>query len=112
MNGQESLLQYNEFHKNISHNKKIRTIIYYNTLLNHITVIITRHEFDSLAEQHHSGQKFRSFNRWSQVMAMIIGQLSSRKSLRDIIDNLKLQHPKLYHLGIKKTSRATPCKSE
>jgi hypothetical protein len=40
-------------------------------------------------------------------MVMIIGQLSGRKSLRDITDNLKAQHPKLYHLGIKKTSRAT-----
>ena len=80
---------------------------YYNTILNQITAIIPRHEFDSLAERHHSGQKFRSFNRWSQFMAMIIGQLSGRKSLRDITDNLKAQHPKLYHLGIKKTSRAT-----
>jgi|GEM_PF-959558 len=30
---------------------------YYNTILNLITAIIPRHELDSLAEQHHSGQK-------------------------------------------------------
>ena len=40
-------------------------------------------------------------------MAMLIGQLSGRKSLRDITDNLKAQHAKLYHLGMKPTSRAT-----
>ncbi len=39
-------------------------------------------------------------------MSMMIGQLSGRKSLRDITDNLKAQHPKLYHLEIKKTSSA------
>ncbi len=40
-------------------------------------------------------------------MAMLIGQLSGRKSLRDIVDNLKAQQRRLYHLGMKPTSRAT-----
>jgi hypothetical protein len=40
-------------------------------------------------------------------MAMLIGQLSDRKSLRDITDNLKTQHARLYHLGMKPTLRAT-----
>ena len=40
-------------------------------------------------------------------MAMLIGQLSGRKSLRDITDNLKVQQNRLYHLGMKPTSRAT-----
>lgn len=40
-------------------------------------------------------------------MAMLVGQLSNRKSLRDITDNLKAQQSRLYHLGMKPTSRAT-----
>lgn len=40
-------------------------------------------------------------------MAMLIGQLTGRKSLRDITDNLKAQQSRLYHLGMKPTSRAT-----
>jgi hypothetical protein len=80
---------------------------HYNTILNQITAILPRHEFESLAKIHHQGQKFRSFNRWSQFLAMMIAQLSSRKSLRDLTDNLKAQTGKLYHLGMKKTSRAT-----
>ncbi len=40
-------------------------------------------------------------------MAMLIGQLSGRKSLRDITDNLKAQHNRLYRLGMRPTSRAT-----
>ncbi len=38
---------------------------------------------------------------------MLIGQLSGRKSLRDITDNLKAQGKRLYHLGMKHTSKAT-----
>ncbi len=80
---------------------------HYNTILSQITSLIPRHVFYHHAEIHHSGQKFRSFNRWSQFMAMLIGQLSGRKSLRDITDNLKAQQHHLYHLGMKTTSRAT-----
>jgi len=80
---------------------------HYNTILNQITAFIPRHEFDNHADIHHSGQRFRSYNRWSQFMAMMIGQLSGRKSLRDITDNLKVQQGRLYHLGMKPTSRAT-----
>ena len=40
-------------------------------------------------------------------MAMLIGQLSGRKSLRDITHNLKAQQNRLYHLGMRQTSRAT-----
>ena len=80
---------------------------HYNTILSQITALITRHVFDDHAEIHHSGQKFRAYDRWSQFMAMLIGQLSGRKSLRDIVDNLKAQQYRLYHLGMKPTSRAT-----
>lgn len=38
---------------------------------------------------------------------MMIAQLSSRNSLRDLTENLKAQGSKLYHLGMKKTTRAT-----
>ncbi len=80
---------------------------HYNTILSQITALIPRHVFDYHADIHHSGQKFRSYDRWSQFMAMLIGQLSGRKSLRDIVENLKAQQRRLYHLGMKPTSRAT-----
>ena len=80
---------------------------HYNTILSQITAFIPRHEFEYHANTHHSGQKFRSYNRWSQFMAMLIGQLSGRKSLRDITDNLKAKQNRLYHLGMRPTSRAT-----
>jgi hypothetical protein len=78
-----------------------------NTILRQITALLPRHEFEALAKNHHVGQKFRSFNRWTQFMAMFIGQLSGRKSLRDIVMNVSAQSNKLYHLAIKPFSRAT-----
>lgn len=80
---------------------------YRDTILKQLITLTPRHEFDALAASHHSGQKFRSFNRWSQFLAMLIGQLSGRKSLRDITDNLKAQGNRLYHLGMKRTAKAT-----
>jgi len=78
-----------------------------NTILRQITALLPRHEFEALAKDHHVGQKFRSFNRWTQFMSMFIGQLSGRKSLRDIVMNVSAQSSKLYHLAIKPFSRAT-----
>jgi len=80
---------------------------HYNTILQQLTSIFPRHDFDQLANVHHTGQKFRSFNRWSQFLAMMIAQVSGLKSLRDITDNIKSQGNLIYHLGMRKTSRAT-----
>lgn len=51
---------------------------YHNTILRQIVAILPRHEFESLAKDYHVGQKFRSFNRWTQFIVMFIGQLSGR----------------------------------
>jgi hypothetical protein len=77
------------------------------TVLKQLIALVPRYEFDALAKVHHAGQKFRSYNRWSQFLAMLIGQMSGRRSLRDITDNLKAQGQRLYHLGMKKTCKAT-----
>jgi len=80
---------------------------YHGTILRQLVAFLPRHEFDSLAKLHHRGQKFRSFNRWTQFMAMLVGQLSGRKSLRDLVMNLSAQSGRLYHLGLRPCSRAT-----
>jgi hypothetical protein len=80
---------------------------HYSTILNQLTAIFPRHDFEYLAKVHHSGQRFRSYNRWSQFLAMTIAQLAGLKSLRDIRDTLRSQGKRIYHLGMRKTSRAT-----
>ena len=78
-----------------------------NTILNQLASFFPRHDFENLASKHHRGQKFRSFNRWSQFLAMMIAQLSGRKSLRDLVGNISAQGKRIYHLGMRTTSRAT-----
>ena len=78
-----------------------------NTILCQIVSLFPRHKFEVLAKMYHVGQKFRSFNRWSQFLAMAIAQISSRKSLRDVVSNIGAQRQRIYHLGMKSTKRTT-----
>jgi putative transposase len=68
---------------------------------------LSRHEFEKLAKEHHSGQKLRSASRWDQFIGMSLSQLTGRQSLRDIQSNLEAQRQKLYHLGAKPIARTT-----
>ncbi len=77
-----------------------------NTILSQILKLIPRHEFETLAKQHHSGRSFRTASRWSQFVTMTIGQLAGRNSLRDIVENISAQTHRLYHLGSAKLSRS------
>ena len=77
-----------------------------NTILSQILNLVPRHEFETLANQHHSGRSFRTDSRWSQFVTMCIGQLSGRWSLRDVVDNVSAQQQRLHHLGSTKLSRS------
>jgi hypothetical protein len=79
---------------------------HYNTVFSQLLKLIPRHEFETLAKQHHSGRSFRSASRWSQFVTMAMGQLSGRNSLRDIVENISAQTHRLYHLGSAKFSRS------
>ncbi len=46
-------------------------------------------------------------SRWAQFVALGLGQLASRQSLRDIVSNLRAQPAKLYHLGVGTVSRSS-----
>lgn len=77
-----------------------------NTILSQILKFVPRHEFETLAQQHHSGRAFRKASRWSQFVSLTMAQLSGRNSLRDIVDNMSAQIHRLYHLGSTKLSRS------
>ena len=77
-----------------------------NTILSQILKLVPRHEFETLAKQHHSGGMFRTASRWSQFVSLTMAQLSGRNSLRDIVDNISAQAHRLYHLGSAKLSRS------
>ena len=77
-----------------------------NTILAQILKLVPRHEFEVLANQHHSGRSFRTASRWSQFVTMSIAQLTGRRSLRDVVENVSAQEHRLYHLGSSKLSRS------
>jgi putative transposase len=68
--------------------------------------LIPRHEFEILANKHHSGRSFRTASRWSQFVTMAMAQLAGRNSLRDIVENVSAQAHRLYHLGSAKLTRS------
>ena len=77
-----------------------------NTILSQMLKLVPRHDFEVLAKRHHSGRTLRTASRWSQFVTMTIGQLSGRRSLRDLVDNVSAQQQRLYHLGSVKLSRS------
>ncbi len=77
-----------------------------NTIFSQILKLVPRHEFESLAKQHHRGRSFRTASRWSQFVMLAMAQLSGRNSLRDIVENITAQMHRLYHLGSVQLSRS------
>jgi hypothetical protein len=82
-------------------------LAHHNTVFSQLLKLIPRHEFESLANKHHQGQKLRRMTRWSQYVALCLAQVSGRSSLRDIVSNLSAQSAKLYHLGSTRVTRTS-----
>lgn len=80
---------------------------HHNTIFAQLLKLVPRHEFETLAKIHHAGRKLRKTSRWSQFVALCLGQLGSRHSLRDIESNMNAQSRRLYHLGAKPLARSS-----
>ena len=79
---------------------------HHSTVFSQLLKFTPRHEFETLANRHHSGRSFRTASRWSQFVTMAMAQLAGRNSLRDIVENISAQAHRLYHLGSAKLSRS------
>ncbi|MEA1988793.1 MAG: IS4 family transposase [Pseudomonadota bacterium] len=82
-------------------------MVHNNTVFAQLMKLVSRHEFESLQKQHHTGRQLRKMTRWSQFIALGFAQLSGRCSLRDIVCNISAQKQKLYHLGVGGVSRSS-----
>jgi len=87
--------------------KGIQALAHNNTVFSQLLKLVPRHEFETLAKQHHEGRRLRKMTRWSQFVAMALSQLSGRASLRDVVSNLSAQTAKLYHLGTTVVTRSS-----
>jgi hypothetical protein len=81
-------------------------LAHHSTVFSQILKLIPRHEFEVLANKHHSGRSLRTATRLSQFVTMAIAQLAGRNSLRDIVENVSAQAHRLYHLGSAKLTRS------
>lgn len=80
---------------------------YVNTVLTQILKLVPKSEFSRLADTHHKGQKFRGCSRFDQFVLMLTLQVTGRSSIRDVVENFKVQTSKLYHMGIRVLSRSS-----
>ena len=78
-----------------------------NTIINQIAAFFPRHDFGQLVKIYITDQKLSSFTRWSQFLAMMTGQPPGRKSLRDLVSNIRVHGRRIYHLGMKPTCKST-----
>lgn len=79
---------------------------YHPTVLSQLLQSVPRLEFEKLAQVHDGARRSDALSRWSQFIALAVGHLGQRHSLRDIEAALA-GDPKLhYHLGTGAVSRS------
>ena len=79
---------------------------YNNTVLSQLLKMLPRHEFERLANAHEGKRRSDALSRWSQFVALTVGQLGGRTSLRDIETTLQSQSQHRYHLGSQPVSKS------
>ena len=77
-----------------------------NTVLSQMLKMIPRHEFERLANSTDGKVRSTAMSRWSQFVALSVGQLNGRQSLRDIESCLSAQQHLTYHLGTSVISKS------
>lgn len=80
---------------------------HFDTVFAQFLKLVPRHDFNSLARAHHRGGALRRLTRWSQFVAMSVGHVTGRASLRDTVTTIAAQGPRLYHLGLKPVARSS-----
>lgn len=67
--------------------------------------LVVRYQFQQFVTRYRGDKYVRSFTCWEQFLALVFGQLTFRKSLRDIVVCLNAHQNKLYHLGFRSSIR-------
>lgn len=79
-----------------------------NTIFHQLLLLINRHDFRKLeTNQFKPKRRFRTLSRWDQFIVMVYAQITQRKNLRDIVNQLKFQSKRLYHIGGNTVKRST-----
>lgn len=79
---------------------------FHNTVLSQLLKMLPRHEFEKLANAHDGRRRSDALSRWSQFVALSVGHLGGRTSLRDIEATFHSQPQQRYHLASQSVSRS------
>lgn len=74
----------------------------YNTIIGKLLSGINRKKFKRIVDKYNGDFAAKKLTCWEQFVAVFLGQISSSKSLREIVDMIKFHSNQQYHLGIKK----------
>ena len=80
---------------------------YCSTVVGQLLRVFPRHEFEQVRRAVQPKKHRRALSGWTQFVAMLVGQLAGRDSLRGIEDAFSPQSRKLYHLGLGSFSRSS-----
>ena len=61
-------------------------------------------KFRHIVDKYNGNNYVKSFTCWNQLLVLMFGQLSNRKSLRDLALVITAHSDKCYHLGFGKSS--------
>ena len=64
---------------------------YHNSVLSQLLKLVPRLEFEKQANRCNGQRRSDALSRWSQFVALMIGQLGGRRSLRDIEATVRSQ---------------------
>ncbi|MFK7747280.1 MAG: DUF4372 domain-containing protein [Kordia sp.] len=68
-----------------------------------LTNFLPQRIFDRITSKYLGNKSVKHFTCWNQLLCMIFGQLSARKSLRDLMTIIQTHQSKSYHLGFGKS---------
>ncbi len=77
------------------------------SVFHQILKLVSRSEFQQLADQHGSDRRSKGFSSWSQFVAMIFCQLGRAQSLREIEHGLASAEGRLQQLGVDGPAKRT-----
>ena len=63
---------------------------------------LPKRAFDCLVNKYEGNKYVKSFTCWNHLLVLVIGQLSNRESLRDLVVSLNAHQDKFHHLGLGK----------
>lgn len=69
-------------------------------LLTQMARYIDRDYFEYLVKAHQGNRYVKNFSCWNQLIVLFWAQLTTRRSLRDIVCSLRAHRDKLYRLGM------------